>query len=174
MFTFQRKQNERYTAEYARCSDFCEKLVDDLTPLYLLAFLLTGSHSEAEQCLVATVGDAFSAQCVFKGWERSWSKRRLIINAIRHVFRDPSKSHLKREAGCEVVLQSPAQYAIDTVARLTPPIQRFVFVIAILERYSENECALLLGCTPRNVSEARIHALWQLSGIHPGLLKTAG
>ena len=174
MFSFRRKQNAHPTAEYATYSDFCEALVDDLTPLYLLAFLLTGSHSEAEHCLGATVGDAISAQCVFRGWERAWSKRCLIIHAIRRVFSDPSRGRLKQEPGYEIAVQSSAQNAIDTVARLTPPIQRFVFVLSILERYSEHECALLLGCAPRYVSEARDRALWQLSGVHPAPRRVTG
>jgi DNA-directed RNA polymerase specialized sigma24 family protein len=40
---------------------------------------------------------------------------------------------------------------------------RFVFVMSVLERYSEHECALLLGCTPPDVREARTRALQHIS-----------
>ena len=40
--------------------------------------------------------------------------------------------------------------------------ERFVVVMAVLERYSEHECALLLGCSRRQIEQARIRALAQL------------
>jgi uncharacterized membrane protein len=162
-------------AEYATCSDFRESLLDNLTTLYVLAFVLTGNHTEAEQCFVATVQDTVIANSVFKGWERSWSKRSLIINAIRHVFRGPIESTAKQHHGVgEVEVPSPAHDTINAVARLASPIQRFVFVISVLEGYSEHECALLLGSTSRDVRKARIDALWQLSGLTAALARTAG
>jgi DNA-directed RNA polymerase specialized sigma24 family protein len=159
---------------YATCSDFCERFIDDLQPLYLLAFLLTGSHAEAEQCFITTLADAVRANCVFRGWERSWSKRCLIINAVRRVFPRPTENRWKRDALCEGDLGSRGRSTINAVSRLAPPLQRVVFVMSVLERYSEHECALLLGCTPRDVVEARLHALWQLSGLDPAFEKTAG
>src|SRR5271170_2354254 len=68
MDRFRPKQDPRPQPGYATRSDFCESLVHDLQPLYLLAFLLTGSHPEAEQCFMATVEDAFRGNAVFKGW----------------------------------------------------------------------------------------------------------
>jgi len=160
-------------ADYATCSDFRESLLDNLTPLYVLAFVLTGNHADAEQCFVATVKDTVITDGVFKGWEHSWSKRCLIINTIRHVFREPGKSTGKQQQiRGEVEIPSPA--TINAVAALASPIQRFAFVISVLEGYSEHECAILLGRTSRDVREARIHALWQLSGVTPPLSRAAG
>jgi hypothetical protein len=159
---------------YATCSDFCANLSDDLQPLYLLAFLLTGNHIKAEQCYVVTVGDAVSANGVFKGWERSWNKRCLIINAIRLVFSAPAERIGKAESWSESDGESRGCSALAAVTKLAPPFLRFVFIMSVLERYSEHECALLLGCTPRAVFEARIHAFWQLSGFNSALTKTAG
>jgi uncharacterized membrane protein len=173
MYSFRTKQAA--PPLYAACSDFCESFLDNLTPFYVLAFALTGNHAAAEQCFVATVEDAIVTNGVFKRWERSWSKRRLIINAIRHVFHEPTESMGRQQHGwCEVEVESTARCTINAVARLAPPIQRFVFVISILERYSEHECALLLGRTPRGVREARIDALWKLSGLNPAVAGIAG
>jgi len=174
MYSFRSKQNTQAQAGYATCSDLCENFVDDLEPLYALAFLLTGSHAEAEECFVATLDDAVTLNGVFKGWERPWNKRCLIINAIRRVFSRSTASNGKGDARCELDGESPGRYTINAVSRLAPPFQRFVFVMSVLERYSEHECALLLGCSPRDVFEARVHALWQLSGITPALTKIAG
>ena len=174
MYSFQPKQDALARTAYATRSDFCRSLVDDLQPLYLLAFLLTGSHVKAEQCFVATVGEAITATGVFRGWESSWNKRCLIINAIRIVFSGPAERSENPDSWCEVDSKSAGFFAVDAIARLAPPLDRFVMVMCVLERYSEHECALLLGCTPRDVFKARIDALWRLSGSHPALTKTAG
>jgi len=39
------------------------------------------------------------------------------------------------------------------------PLDRFVFVMSVLEGYADRECSALLGCTPAEVVEARIRAL---------------
>jgi hypothetical protein len=171
MYSIRSRQSAQVRAGYATSSDLCENFVEDLQPLYLLAFLLTGSYAEAEQCFVATVDDAITANGVFKGWERSWNKRCLIINAIHRVFLASTPSGGKRDAGRELGVESRVHPVIDAVARLAPPLQRFVFVISVLEGYSEHECALLLGRTPRDVREARTYALWQFAGITPAMAK---
>jgi len=173
MYRFRSKADLRPRSGYATRSDFCESLAHDAQPLYLLAFLLTGSHPDAEQCFIATVEDALRAIDVLKGWESSWSKRCLIVNAVRCVFPGPTES-MRKPHGRSGVVESGARCTINSVARLSPPIQRFVFVISVLERYSEHECALLLGLSPREVVEARIHALWQLSGVGSAFPRAAG
>jgi hypothetical protein len=47
---------------------------------------------------------------------------------------------------------------IDMVTRIQP-LERFVFVMSILERYPDQECALLIGCTPKSVAKARMREL---------------
>ena len=42
------------------------------------------------------------------------------------------------------------------------PFERFVFVMLVLEHYSEHECSLLLSCSPRDVIAGRNRALQQL------------
>jgi hypothetical protein len=174
MYRFRFNSNVTTHTEYATGNDFCKSFADDLQPLYLLAFLLTGTHTDAERCFVATVEDAYSANDVFKGWEHSWSKRRLIINAIRLVFSAPTEKHGKPDSWCPSNAALLKFCEVDALARLIPPFQRFVFVMCVLERYSERECALLLGRTPRDVVEARLLALWQLSGFSPAVIKAAG
>jgi hypothetical protein len=173
MYWFRSKRNELATLRYATCADFCEILAKDLQSLYLLVFLLTGSCNDAEQCCVATIETCVGTNSVFEGWERSWSKRCLIINAIQRVFSRPTGTGWKPEARCEIDVESRGCSAINTVARLDPALQRFVFAMSVLERYSVRECALLLGCTPRNVVEARSQALKQLAGFNPLFTRTA-
>ena len=46
-----------------------------------------------------------------------------------------------------------------------PPFDRFVFVMSVLERYCDRECALLLGCSFADILPARIRALQQISRV---------
>ena len=168
-----RPKHQSQAQQYATCFDLCKNYIDDLQPLYLLAFLLTGNHTEAEQCFVATIDDAVTATGVFKGWEHTWNKRCLIVNAIRRVFREPVANGGKRDAASGVDADSGLG-AFRSVARLGPPLLRFVFVISVLEGYSDHECALLLGRSQRDIREARILALWQLSDVSVAFPKFAG
>jgi len=45
--------------------------------------------------------------------------------------------------------------------------ERFVFVLCVLERYRDHECALLLGCSASEVREARTQAIEELAQSHP-------
>jgi DNA-directed RNA polymerase specialized sigma24 family protein len=48
-----------------------------------------------------------------------------------------------------------------------PSFERFVFVMSVLERFSIQECSLLLGCTRRDVIAAQTRALQQMgNSIH--------
>jgi DNA-directed RNA polymerase specialized sigma24 family protein len=44
-----------------------------------------------------------------------------------------------------------------------PIFDRFVFVMSVLERYSDRDCALLLGCASADILPARIRAFRQMS-----------
>jgi DNA-directed RNA polymerase specialized sigma24 family protein len=128
-----------------------------MKPLYFLAFLLTANHKEAEQCFTATVEGAFKEHAVFKEWARSWVKRTLIENAIEIVSPVLDRRGVKRDlwnAGHE----TRGQDQIDVVTKLAP-LERFVFVMSILERHSHSDCALLLGCSTNKVTQARTRAL---------------
>ena len=42
------------------------------------------------------------------------------------------------------------------------PLERFVFVMSVLERYSDNDCSILLRCARREVAAVRTQAMQQL------------
>jgi hypothetical protein len=44
------------------------------------------------------------------------------------------------------------------------PFERFVYVMSVLERYSDQDCSVLLGCARRDVVAARSRALQQVGG----------
>jgi len=45
------------------------------------------------------------------------------------------------------------------------PLKRFVFIMSVLEKYSDQECSLLLGCFRRDVINARIAAIRDLASF---------
>jgi DNA-directed RNA polymerase specialized sigma24 family protein len=170
MFSNEKPRTSNFRNAYAQHSDFCAVFEKSIKPLYLLAFLLTGNREYAKQCFVSTVEEAFKEQAVFKGWERSWVKRCLIKNAIQIV--SPASARSAKRDLWEAHQHEAHRYdAIDAVTKLAP-LERFVLVMSILERYSAWDCSLLLGCSIKNVAVARMRALRRLperNAIFPGI-----
>ena len=53
-------------------------------------------------------------------------------------------------------------FEIEAVLRLAD-FDRFVFVMSVREHYSEQDCALLFGCSPRGIGEGRTRSLKELA-----------
>jgi DNA-directed RNA polymerase specialized sigma24 family protein len=153
-----------FRTDYAKHADFCEVFEQDTRLLYLLAFLLTTNHTESEQCFVLTVEGAFKEQTVFKEWARSWVRRRMIENAIELVSPAAERNSQQRDLWSGGQRETHTECEIDTVTKLDP-FERFVFVMSILERYSNWDCSLLLGCSMNKIAQARMKALHQLPGL---------
>jgi len=45
--------------------------------------------------------------------------------------------------------------------------ERFVFIMSDLEHYSEHDCALLLGCSVKEIREGRTRALKEQEDLPP-------
>jgi len=153
-----------FRADYAKSADLCDVFNNDMKTLYLLAFLLTANHKKSERCFVSTVEGAFKAQAVFKEWARSWARRRLIENAIEIVSPASDLNGQTRDLWDTGQHETQRECKIDTVTRLDP-FERFVFVMSIVERHSNWDCALLLGCNINRVPQARMKPLRQLSDL---------
>jgi DNA-directed RNA polymerase specialized sigma24 family protein len=153
-----------FRADYANHTDFCDLFRADTKRLYVLAFLLTANHAESEQCFVATVEQAFKEQTVFKEWVRSWVRRRLIENAIEIVPPVSAQNGQKRDLWSAGQPETQRECEIDTVTKLDA-FERFVFVMSILERLSNWDCALLLACSMNKVAQARMKALRRLPDL---------
>lgn len=160
MFSNERPRAATFQNDYARHSDFCEVFEKGMQPLYLLAFLLTANHKEAEQCFVSTLDEAFKQHAVFKGWVRTWVKRCLIKTAIQIVSPASARS-AKRDSWDASQGETHKCDAIDAVTRLAP-FERIVLVMSILEQYSGWDCSLLLGCSINKVVVTQMQALRRL------------
>jgi DNA-directed RNA polymerase specialized sigma24 family protein len=149
-------------SEYATHSDFCAIFTEQLERLYLLGLILTGDQPTAEQCFLATFEMCAEGSPVFKHSASSWSRRSVIKNAIRIASPAPSVESLPDSTGNHSQLNSVSVASLKGVQEL-PSFERFVFVISVLERYSDAECSALLNCAVTDILPARIRAMQQLS-----------
>lgn len=152
---------------YASCEDFRQVFDQDMNSLYRLAFLLTADHVKAEQCFVSGLDDVVKGNPVFKEWARSWARRAVILNAVRAINPRPVDGNglgrSSSDAANNNSKASKAQIQAEIAAVLQlDAFERFVYVITVLERYSDQECSVLLGCTRRDVVDARARAFQQL------------
>lgn len=143
------------SAAYAVDADFCRIFEKEMDRLYLLSFLLTAEHAMAEECFVRGLEDSAKSNRVFKEWARSWARRMIIQNAIRLIRPRSTDKHVSNPDHSGEPIQ------VATIVEL-PAFERFVLVMTMLERYSNRECALLLGSTAGEVAAARSRALQQI------------
>ena len=149
---------------YASNRDFCRIFHEETDGLYQLSFLLTADRDKAQQCFVSGLDDSLKGSRVFKEWARSWARRAVIQNAVRVI--NPRPVQEDAHSGFNNSRQALAAEQLEIAAVLDlAPFERFVFVISVLEHYSEHECSVLLGCSRRDVNAARIRALQQIGSV---------
>ena len=153
---------------YASSGDFQRIFHEDMNGLYLLSFLLTANHEKAEQCFVSGLEDAVNGNRVFREWARSWARRVIIKNAVKVINPRPVdgsaySSPVSVNSNGKTL---PAEHQVEIAAVLgLEPFERFVYVMTVLEGYSDQDCSLLLGCARRDVLAARSRALQQTGSV---------
>src|SRR5690349_15572071 len=155
------------TDRYASREDFRRIFTEDLDELYQLSFLLTRDPQKAEQCFVGGLEDCVAGNSVFREWARSWAKRTIVQNAIRELKPRPSQSNSPLSGAIFSDMNQHSRgpgghFDLNAVLGLED-FERFVFVMSVLEHYSEHDCALLLGCSSRDIREGRTRALKELA-----------
>jgi DNA-directed RNA polymerase specialized sigma24 family protein len=157
-----RKIANQKPTPYATEADFCRIFRSDMNRLYLLSLLLTGNQVTAEKCFVRGLEDSAKGNAVFKEWAESWARRTIIRNAIQVIRPRPMD---RQTSGCVSGggeghdAREPER--IGAVMEL-PAFDRFVFVMSVLESYSDQDCSLLLDSTRDEVAAARTRALQQV------------
>jgi hypothetical protein len=148
-------------APYASSDDFHRIFYEENDSLHRLSFLLTADREKAERCFVSGLEDSVNGGPVFKEWANSWARRTVIQNALRVIKPHPVEEHapLSFEGGSTTLAVEQVETA--PVLQLEP-FERFVYVMSVLERYSDLDCSLLLGCDRRDVIAARIRAFQQI------------
>jgi DNA-directed RNA polymerase specialized sigma24 family protein len=158
------KNATKRAQDYTIPADFCQIFIDHMDHLYTLSFLLTADHDKADQCFVAGLEDCQQGTPVFREWARSWATRTVIKNAIRIIR--PLRNGNKTTSGAYELGQPISEFdtAVAAITKLQP-FDRFVYVMSVLEKYSDRECSLLLDCAVDKIVEARIHALQRLASV---------
>jgi DNA-directed RNA polymerase specialized sigma24 family protein len=147
---------------YANNAEFQKVFKENMDGMHLLSFLLTTDHAKAEECFVSGLEDCAEGSYVFREWARSWAQRTIVRNAIRMV--EPRRNDYTAEprAGsgthCVFARTQQADFAIMSILALQD-FERFVFVMSVLERYSEQDCSVLLDCSRQDVRETKTRAL---------------
>jgi DNA-directed RNA polymerase specialized sigma24 family protein len=155
--------------KYATREDFCRVFTENLDGLYQLSYLLTGDGKKAQQCFVIGFEDSVKAKTVFKDWALSWAKRAIIKNAIRALQPQAADSDSSLPASVasdknKLRIIRDGHLEIDSVLALED-FERVVFVMTVLERYSDHESALLIGCSIEETQAARICALEEIAHL---------
>lgn len=159
MFEYATLQGAAPDGRYASRADYCRIFQEDMHSLYLLSFLLTANHAKAEQCYLDSLESTIKGKPVFKEWARSWCRRSVIQSAIRLAFSEFVQCDVR-----DPWPDSSASSAIDNVTRLAQ-LERIVFVMSVLARYSDRECSILLNCTPQDIVDARLQALRTIGNL---------
>lgn len=148
-------------APYAGSADFRRIFSEEMDELHELSFLLTGDREKAEQCLVSGLEDTVKGRPVFKEWARSWARRAIIQCAVRVINPRPMEEGDPSTFDSSRQTRAVEREDMSAILELRP-FERFVYVMSVIERYSDQDCAVLLGCARRDVVAARIRALQQL------------
>jgi hypothetical protein len=152
---------------YATADDFRKLFTAYPNDLYLLSFLLTANHEVADQCFVAGLDDCVDGNVVFQEWAGMWARRVIVRNAIRiiapHKGQPQPAEIAYQPEGNRSVLEMPVQdVRFANILRLND-FERFVYVLSVIERFSDQECAALLGISWKELRETRAIAVQHVS-----------
>ena len=151
---------------YTTGAEFYRVFAENMDSMHLLSFLLTADQTKAEECFVSGLEDCVEGTHVFRDWAHSWARRTIVQNAIRMLT--PRKNHSaiagvpSDPLSSSFVRTTDADYPIGSILRLED-FERFVFVICVLERYSDRDCSVLLGCSRQDIGETRMWALLHIA-----------
>lgn len=149
------------TETYATSTEFCRVFAENMDGMHLLSFLLTADLAKAEECFVSGLENCVEGSYVFREWAQSWARRTIIQNAIRMLspcqYQSTVADAPSNAGGCGVGRSRDTDYAIGSILGLET-FERFVFVMSVLEKYSDQDCSVLLGCSRHEIGEARMRA----------------
>jgi len=146
-------------------------LTEEMHSLYLFSFLLAADNDIAEQCYVCGLGECVEGIGVFMDWARSWARRTILKHAIRMM---PAPEHTDNLSFINLkgAATSGKNNLFAAIVALSA-FERFVFVMSVLEKHSDEDCSMLLGCSRRDVMIGRELALKRLANTDHGYDQSA-
>jgi hypothetical protein len=138
--------------------------LDEVTRLYLLSFLLTADKVLAEKCFSNAMDDFVASRGVtLADWAGSAGRAAVILRAVQTMRPTPKRVHSWSFVPGSRPLVTVEHQPFSAITGLGA-FERFVFVIAVLEGYSAEECAAFLECglsdvaAPRDLADTLIPA----------------
>jgi DNA-directed RNA polymerase specialized sigma24 family protein len=152
--------NQR-TTSYATVADLFKTFTEEMRSLSVLSLLLTADKDQAEECFVCAMGECVEGAGVFMEWAHLWARRAVLKYAIQMIAPVPEHP----DSLPFISPKKPATAKNNPFSAIVAlgAFERFVFVMSVLEGQSEQECAVLLRCSRRDVMIARVLALTRLA-----------
>jgi hypothetical protein len=160
MFRTKRINSER-SIKYATATNFIEIFNEEMHSLLLLSVLLTADLEKAEQCFIGALEECLHGMDVFMEWARLWARRAIIKRAIKLVNPVPEEPNRQPFTSIQWHSRLVHDNIIGSILTLGA-FERFVFVVSLLERQSDEECSALLSCRRRDIQVARVKAMKSL------------
>lgn len=153
-------RSAKHSDGYTTTADFCRVFGESLGRLYTLAFLLTADHAQAERCFLAALDNCRADAPVFKDWAASYSARAIVKSAIQIVRSlEPERvNHSYTTTNFQSDGDMVGHALVSAIVSLRS-FERLVYVLSVLERYSDRECSILLDVGIAEVVGARTQAL---------------
>jgi hypothetical protein len=149
---------EEKATPYPTVADFLRTFNEEMHSLYLLSFLLTANHDKAERCLVSAMGECMEGMGCFMDGAHSRTRAAVIRHAIQVTKPAPEHTDYVSFISLKISATQAENNPFAPIL-LLDAFERFVFVLSILEEQSDEECAILLRCSRRDVVMARLLAL---------------
>jgi hypothetical protein len=154
----------------ATVANFFEIYNEEMNSLLLLSIVLTADPEKAEQCFVSGLEESIHRIDVFMEWARLWARRAIIKQAIKLINPVPATPKPQSLTGVQWH-STPAHGNFIGALFTLGAFERFVFVMSLLERQSDEDCSALLSCSQSDIESARAQALKSLpdstSGCNP-------
>ena len=142
-------------------------LSEEINSLYLFSFLLTADTDIAEHCHLCGLGECVEGISAFMDWARSWARRCILKHAIRLVMPAPEHRDNLPLISPNIAAAFGKNNLFAAIVALSA-FERFVFIMSVLEKHSDEDCSTLLGCSRRDVVIARELALKRLANTGDG------
>ncbi len=141
---------------YSSEADFCRLFEREMSRLYLLALMLTGDESSAEKCFERSLETCLSSGRISPEWAPRWATHNIIKNAIDMV----GPARVSDVTSKPILgLSTSRQATLADVLGSMAPLDRFVYLMSVLEPYSDRECSSYLGCSVTEIPPARERAV---------------
>jgi hypothetical protein len=156
---------DKSAVTYAAGTDFWNILTDEMHSLYLLSFLLTADLDKAGQCFASGMGECEEEIGVFMAWAQARARRTILNHAIWMIKPAPELAEDFSSALRKGSTTTERIKLFDAILGLNT-FERFVYVMSVLEKQSDDDCSTLLRCSRRDVIIARALALERLANTY--------